>query len=179
MKRDLRPIREKLRSDKRCQRLLGIFNESAIYKIAFNSLTEEVMDIHKTRSVRFLSRNGNDGRFIEKIVDSSLRDQANRSRLAEISMQCFRAQASLNEALEPLQEYLIMTYGPEMSFVRTKDERKQLVEMALRPFYKFISQCGTLRQLTDIVISDIDKAAWSLKLLVSTYELNNRPEQSL
>lgn len=177
MKRDLRPIREKLRNDRRCQRLLGIFNDSAIYRLAFESLTAEVMDIHRTRAVRFLSRN--DGRFIEKIVDASLRDQANRSRLAEISMQCFRAQASLEEALTPLQEYLLMTYGPEMSFVRTKDERKQLVEMALRPFYKFISQTQRLRELTDIVISDIDKAAWGLRLLVNAYELSNRPEQTI
>lgn len=177
MKRDLRPIREKLREDKRCQRLLGIFNDSSIYKIAFSELTNEVMDIHKSRPVRFLSRN--DGRFIEKIVDASLRDQANRSRLAEISMQCYRAEASLIEALQPLQEYLIITYGPEMSFVRTKEERKQLVEMALRPFYKFISHSKTLRTLTDIVIADCDKAAWSLKLLISAYELQNRPEHTV
>lgn len=177
MKRDLQPIREKLRNDRRCQRLLGIFQDSPIYKIAFAEFTKEVMDIHKTRSIRYLSRT--EGRFIEQIVDASLRDQANRSRLAEISMVCFRAAASLEEALTPLQEYLIMTYGPEMSFVRTKDERKQLVEMALRPFYKFISQCTTLRQLTDIVIVDIDKAAWSLKLLINAYELQNRPEQTI
>lgn len=177
MKRDLSPIRTKLREDKRCQRLLTIFQESSIYKIAFEELTKEVMDIHKTRSIRFLSRS--EGRFIEQIVDASLRDQSNRSRLAEISMQCFRAAASLEEALVPLQEYLIMTYGPEMSFVRTKDERKQLVEMALRPFYKFIGQSKTLRSLTDIVIVDIDKGSWSLKLLISAYELQSRPEQNI
>ena len=177
MKRDLKPIRERLKSDARCKRLLAIFQESSIYKIPFEKLTNEVMEIHKTRSVRFLSRH--EGHFIEKIVDASLRDQANRSRLSEIAMTCYRAQASLEEALEPLQEYLIMTYGPEISFVRTKEERKQLVEMALRPFYKFVSQCSTLRNLIEIVVVDIDKAAWSLKLLISAYELHNRPEQSI
>ena len=177
MKRDLRPIRDKIRSDGRCRRLLSIFNESSIYKIAFDDLTKEVLDMHKTRAVRFLSRG--DGHFIEKLVDASLRDQASRSRLAEISMHCFRAQSSLMEAVQPLQEYLIMTYGPEMSFVRTKDERKQLVDMALRPFHKFIQQCTTLRSLTDIVIADVDKAAWSLRLMVNAYELTNRPEQTI
>lgn len=177
MKRDLKPIRDRLRNDSRCKRLLSIFQDSSIYKIPFDNLHTEVMEIHKTRSIRYLNRN--DGRFIEKIVDASLRDQANRSRLSEIAMQCYRAQSSIEEALEPLQEYLIMTYGPEISFVRTKEERKQLVEMALRPFYKFVSQCSTLRNLIEIVVMDIDKAAWSLKLLISAYELHNRPEQSI
>src|SRR5574343_56913 len=95
MKRDLKPIREKLRGDRRCQRLLGIFQDSSLYRIAFDALTKEVMDLHRTRAVRFLNRS--DGRFIEKVVDASMRDQANRSRLAEISMQCLRASARSEE----------------------------------------------------------------------------------
>lgn len=178
MKRDLRPLRAKLRADQRCARLMTLFQELPIYQIPTDDLTKEIEQIHKSRSIRFLTQSS--PRFIESVVDASLLDQANRSRLTEISMSCFRAENTLNEALEPLRAYLLMTYSSDLTFVRTKEERNQVISMALAPFIKFCSKSSQVRELANLVIADIDKGAWSLRLLVSAFQLKaGRGEQTL
>lgn len=177
MKRNIKPVVDRIKEDARCKRLVNSFETAHLFKIPFEELSSEIFTIHKTRSIRFLNRN--DGRFIENLVDASIRDQANRSRLAEISMQCFKAQSSLEDAIEKLREYLVLTYGPDISFVRTKEERKHVVELALSRPLSFVKSCIRLRTLADTVIADIDKGGWSLKLQLSAVELMNRPEHTV
>lgn len=177
MKRDLKPIRDKLRNDKRCKRLHHLFTEMPVYKIPVDKLIKEVESIHATRSVRFLKTD--DAKYIERVVEACVRDQSQRSRLTEIIMKCHLAEKTLSEALDKLREYLLMTYGQELGFVRTKEERGAVVRMALAPFHKFVHDVTTLKELCELVISDIDKAAWALKMQVSAYELHNRPERNI
>lgn len=94
-------------------------------------------------------------------------------------MQCYRAESSLDEAIQPLKEYLILKYGPEMSFVRTKDERSKLVDMALRPLLIFTSKVRIVRELANMVVSDIDKASFSLQRQIDIYKLTNKPERTI
>lgn len=178
MKRDLAPLRTKLRADSRCKRLHSLFQELPIYQLPTDDLLKEVEQIHKTRSIRYLTQSS--PRFIEAVVDASIQDQANRSRCAEISMACFKAESTLKDALDPLRDYLLITYSSELSFVRTKDERVRLINMALSPFTKFIERVSLTRNIAQTVMDDIDKGAWSLRLLVSAFQLKNgRGEQTL
>lgn len=178
MSRNLSLLRDKLRADKRCQRLHTLFNELPIYQIGIEGLTKEIEQIHKTRNIRFLSQNT--PRFIEAIVDASILDQANRSRMVEISMGCYRAETTLLEALDPLRSYLLLHYAEDFVGIRTKDERLQILNMALSPFLKFVARTTQVRTLANMVIDDVDKGAWSLKLLVSAYQLKiGRGEQTI
>ncbi len=178
MKRDLRPLRDKLRADRRCARLLTLFHELPMYQLDAESLIKEIEQIHKARAVRFLTQSS--PRFIEAVVDASLMDQANRSRLAEISMACYKAESTLNEALVPLKSYLLMTYSPDFSGVRTKDERVQIINMALAPFTRFLDRVTKTKALAGMVIDDIDRAAWSLRGHVEAMKLKvGRGEQTL
>lgn len=176
--KNLALLRDKLRSDKRSQRLMGLFTELPVYQLPLDKFIVEIEQIHKTRSIRQLTQSS--PRFIEALVDASILDQSNRSRLAEISMACYRAEHSLKEALEPLKAYLLMNYSVELSGIRTKDERDKVLDMALAPFRKFINRTTEVREMCRIVIEDIDKGAWSLKLNVAAMQLKNgRGEQSL
>jgi hypothetical protein len=178
MKRDLKPVRDKLRADKRCQRLYTLFQELPIYQLPIDDLVKEIEQIHSTRSIRFLSQSS--PRFIEAVVDASLLDQSNRSRLTEISMKCFKAENTLTEALEPLKSYLLMTYAQDLAFIRTKDERTQVLNMALFPFVKFIGRVQQVRTLANLVVEDIDKGAWSLVRLIDSMKLKHgRGEQTI
>ena len=171
-------LRDKLRADKRCQRLMTLFQELPVYQIPIEDDLKEIEQIHKTRNIRFLSQAS--PRFIEAIVDASILDQSNRSRLVEISMRCFRAETSLNAALDPLRTYLLSKYAAYFRSIRTREERRQVLDMALAPFLKFIGRTTEVRGLADMVIADIDKGAWSLKLLVSAYQLKQgRGEQTI
>ncbi len=178
MKRDLRPLRDKLRADRRCARLLTLFHELPMYQLDADSLIKEIEQIHKARSVRFLTQSS--PRFIEAVVDASLMDQANRSRLAEISMACYKAESTLNEALVPLKSYLLMTYSADFSGVRTKEERIQIINMALAPFTKFLDRITRTKSLASMVIEDIDKGAWVIKSLIESLKLKmGRGEQTI
>ncbi len=178
MKRDLRPLMERLRSDKRCERLKTLFHELPIYQLPIEDFTKEIEQIHKTRNIRFLTQSS--PRFIESVVDASLMDQANRSRLTEIAMACYKAENTLQEALEPLREYLLLSYAADLAFIRTKDERGIVLNMALAPFVKFIFRVTQVKQLAEMVIKDIDQGAYSLQRLVAAMQLKNgRGEQTL
>ena len=178
MKRNLRPLRDMLRSDKRCARLLTLFQELPMYRLDVDGLIKEIEQIHKARAIRFLAQ-GNP-RFIESIVDASIMDQANRSRLAEISMACFKAESTLNEALVPLRSYLLLTYADEFAGIRTKEERTQVINMALAPFTAFIERVTKVRSLSSMVVDDIDKGAWSLERTIKAMQLKaGRGEQTI
>ena len=178
MKRDLKPLREKLRNDSRCQRLKTLFQELPLYQVPVDDYLKEIEQIHKGRSIRFLTQSS--PRFIEAVVDASLLDQANRSRLTEISMHCYKAESTLGEALDNLKTYLLLAYSADLSFIRTKDERMQILNITLAPFIKFMKEVAKVRAVADMVISDVDKGAWSLKLLVSAYQLKTgRGEQTI
>lgn len=178
MKRDLKPIRDKLRLDRRCARLMSLFQELPIYQVPMEAFSKEIEQIHKSRSIRFLTQSS--PRFIESVVDASILDQANRSRLTEISMSCYKAENTLTEALDPLRMYLLTAYAEDLKFARTKEERTQIINMALAPFLKFIANTTQVRTLADMVISDIDRGSWSLRLLVNAFQLKaGRGEQTL
>jgi hypothetical protein len=178
MRRDLRPLRDKLRADKRCARLLTLFHELPMYQLDADSLIKEIEQIHKARAVRFLTQSS--PRFIEAVVDASLMDQANRSRLAEISMACYKAESTLNDALVPLKSYLLMTYSADFSGVRTKEERLQIINMALAPFTRFLDRITKTKTLASMVIDDVDKAHWTLRGHIEAMKLKSgRGEQTI
>lgn len=178
MKRELRPLRDKLRNDSRCMRLKTLFQELPLYQIPLDTYMDEIDQIHKGRGIRFLAQSS--PRFIESVVDASLQDQANRSRLTEIAMHCYKAENTLNEALTNLKTYLLMAYAADLGFIRTKDERLQVVNMALAPFQSFMAEVAKVRALANMVIDDVDKAAWSLQRLIAAFNLKaGRGEQTL
>ena len=178
MKRDIGAIRDKLRADKRSSRLRTLFTELPLYQLPIDAHIKEIEQIHKTRGIRVLTQSS--PRFIEAVVDASLLDQANRSRLVEISMGCYKAENTLTEALDLLRTHLLMTYAVDLAFVRTKDERNQIVNMALAPFMKFVSRAAQCRELANMVIKDIDQGAYSLQRLIAAFNLKaGRGEQTL
>ena len=171
-------LRNKIRADKRVMRLMTLFQELPIYQIPIDSHYKEIEQTHKTRNIRFLSQSS--PRFIEAVVDASIRDQADRSRLVEISMACYRAEASLNEALEQLRLYLMHRFANDFAGVRTISERSKVMNMALAPFVKFVAQTTQIRTLANMVVEDIDHGAWSLKGHVEAFKLKaGRGEQQL
>lgn len=177
MKRDLDPLKEKLRKDSRVRRLAKAFDELPLYRIPVKDLLKEVETIHKTRSVRYLSTNN--PKFLEKIVDASVHDQSQRSRLTEISAQCMVAKASLEDALDPMREYLLIAYASDLTFLRTKDERRAFIDMALSTFNRFLNRITTLSNVCELIVKDIDKAAFSLRLQLDSFKIHGAPERSL
>lgn len=138
---------------------------------------KEVENAHKARKSRFLDHNS--PKFIESIVEAVIRDNATRSRLVEISMSCSKAESTLQQAIVPLKEYLLLTYQSEISFVRTKEERTQVINMALATFHKFTNSVSVVNAAAKAVIEDIDHSHWNMKLIVQAMQSDNKKEFSI
>jgi hypothetical protein len=177
MKLDVSEIVRRLRADKRFVRLYVLFSEEALYKIPFKERMTEVENIHKTRSVRFL--NPDSGKFVDALIEASINEQAQRSRLTEIHAQCIKASRTLSRGVEKLEEYLLIRYSTDIAGVRTKEERVKLIRMAMSSFHQFLNEVDTLKEMTEIIIADIDKSSWRLRDIISAYQLHNAPERTL
>lgn len=175
--RDIKEVIDVIRKDSRYQRLLSLFNNSELFVIPTDNLTKEIVNMHKGRDVRFLSHN--DVHLIDKVVEANIRDQSYRSRLVEIQIQCFKAEDALEQSLEPLKEYILTRYHTNISFVRTKEERMRVVNTALSKFNKFIAEVHRVRMAAEMVIKDIDQAAYSLQRTINALSVTHRPERNI
>ena len=177
MRIDLDAVITRLKKDSRYRRLSKVFAEHPLYHIPFSAWKEEIERLHKTRNVRFLRPD--ESKFVARLIDSSVQDQAYRSRLVEMRVTCSRVQHQLKKGLTALEEYYLVAYASDISIVRTKEERSKIIRMTLRKFNDFLTEIAIIEDMSKLVIEDIDKAAWSMKLAVAAFEVHNKPESTL
>ncbi len=177
LQKDLAEVIRVLRRDERYKRLRALFSTSPLYRLHVEALTDEVMSLHQTRSIRRL--NALDPKIIDAVVNAITIDQSNRSRLTEINITCVRAKTSLEDALEALKHHLLSTYQMDLRQFRTKDERSVVMDMTFRQFRKYIMKVDMLKFTTESVINDIDRASWSLKNLIEALKIHHGRENTI
>jgi hypothetical protein len=166
-----------LKSDSKYKRLYTTFSTHENFTLPLEDFYEELRTGHKLRKVRKL--NSTDPNFVDKLITAVLNDQSLRSRTTEILIQCSRSHALMEEAVTKLRYHLLLSYGEELVGFRTKEERLQIVNMALSPFNTFLSEASTLKESCLLLTADIDKAAWALKSLVEAFKIHSVPETRL
>ena len=166
-----------MKSDVKYSRLYTTFTAHENFSIPVEELHEELKVGHQLRKVRSL--NTTDPRFVDKLIEAVLADQGLRSRATEIMIQCTRSYALMEEAVTKLRYYLLLSYGEELKGFKTKEERLQIVNMALDPFNSFLTDVSTLKESCLLLVGDIDKAAWALKSMVEAYKIHSSPETRL
>lgn len=177
VKKDASSVVKLIRSDPTYQRLRESFETVPIYRLPTDELQKEIETLHKLREVRRL--NPLDPRFIDAIVKANTTDQTTRSRLTEISLNCFKAISTLEAAMDSMRKYLIVKYTHELRQYRTKDERLMIINIALKTFLKYIDAVRVVHESASMVVSDIDKAAWSLKLSLMAVQTHSERERTL
>jgi hypothetical protein len=129
----------------------------------------------KGRMVRSLSRRMSAG----KIIDASGQDQSYRSRAAEIMMETAERVALLEKNHRVVYDHITANYSVYLTKYKTKGEREQAVDSLL---YEVKDILGTLRlvdKLATILITDIDKASWSLERALERWKMANKKEVSM
>jgi anaerobic ribonucleoside-triphosphate reductase len=163
-----------IKRDDRVRRLARSFDSLPYFQLPFNDLQEEVEQIHEMRRVRNLKLKTSN--FVDDIIQANVQDQSNRSRLVEIMMKSRTSQRKLEQALDPLVEHILIEYAAQLKTVRTKEERKQYINTALAKFYKHIYKAEALYEQAELVVLDIDKAGYSLKLTVEALKISSQKE---
>jgi hypothetical protein len=168
---------QKLKKNKKYITLKDLFNDMPIYDMPLDKLMEEVETLHKQRKIRRLD--STDHLFLDKVVEANVQDQSVRARITEIMLLCLKASSSLSTAIEALQYHLLLEYGEELKSFRTKEERLRLVQISLKPFKEYIENVNILKDMCLLVVSDIDKAAWSLSKNIDAMKIGTNKEHSL
>ncbi len=167
----------KIKKDSRLLRLHNAFNDLPYYNLHVEELYDEIKRLHKLRLIRTMKPSDRD--YVKKLVEASAQDQSTRSRLSEIRITTIKAVRSLESAVSSLKDYLIVEYSTDLSFVRTKGERENIIDTLLSKYKKYIDAVNSVSEQCLVVIEDIDKAAWSLKLQLDALQMTNRPERSI
>lgn len=174
---DISSVVKLLRADPRYKKLRHLFGTSPLYTIPLDKLSTEISSVHATRLVRRL--NAMDSKIVQNIINASIHDQSVRSRLAEILITLIRSKSTLSDALESLRHYYLTSYQIELRQFRTKEERIMILNMVLRTFDSYITNVDVVRASAEIVIADIDKAAWALRATVDAMKIHAARETNV
>jgi hypothetical protein len=175
--RSLKPLILAMRRDARYKRLKGSFDTLPMYQLSTDELVKEVETLHQMREIRRL--NSADPHFVDNLIKANTSDQSIRGRLTEIIMTCVKATSSLDDAVDALRYHLLMTFTDELRSYRTKDERVQVVNMVLVNFTKYTQRIAVLKEITQMVVADIDKGAWALRSSVEALKLHTNRESNI
>lgn len=171
---DVSAIVKELRKDERYKRLKNAFDTAPIYQISVSKLLTEIDSLQALRKVRRL--NSSDPKFVDRVIEANLYEQVARSRLTEIMMSCIRVQSTLNSAIESLKAYYLTSHSLTLKSVRTKEERLQVINVVLSVFIKYVNKISMLKESANLVISDIDKTSWNLRLIIDAVKISHKPE---
>lgn len=176
LKRDISDTVRALRQDPNYRRLKELFSTLPLYRLPVDELMKEIETTHRLRDVRRL--NSLDPGFLDALIKANTQEQSSRSRLTEIIMNCGRAIANLESALESLRYNLLLKHNDELRSYRTKEERLMVITLVLVNFKKYINQVKIVQDSAQLVVADIDKSAWSLKLTIMALQSHMAPEKS-
>jgi uncharacterized FlgJ-related protein len=113
-----------------------------------------------------------EGKFADDIIRANTQDQSVRGRLTEIMVQANRVVFKLKKALKTMRFHLMVSFTDELRSFRTIEERRQIVEMVLRPFDDYINDMEMLKESATLVVTDIDKGNFSLSRTIDILELH-------
>jgi len=158
-------------SDTRVKALLKALRQGT-YHIDLDGLEREIDSLHLTRMVRSLKTEEVIQSFQKKFIQAALQNQAFRSRLVEIKVKCFRVSAKLEEHIGVVRSYLSIKYPNGLSKYRTVAERKQAINSILEEPMTFLSKLELKDRELELIIKDLDAAAWSLKGIMEAMAYN-------
>lgn len=174
----MKVLRSKIRKDVKYKKFEQII-EMNVERLNVNNLLDEIGDIAEIRTKTALVFNQSSD-SIKQIIDQNLKAQAYRSRLSEICVQCNRISSLVNLACEKIKDYINVTYSKEISSIgRTKEERGTVISSLMHTALEFISGLNSVIEMAEIIIADIDKQHYSLKLTIDALNLHVNKEHIL
>lgn len=141
-------------------------------RLGVEALTTEIKEISELRSKTSVKYNGSTLETLNAVLKENLEAQAYRSRLSEICLQSKRIITQVNRACDNMTNRISINYSEEIkAFGRTKEDRSMISKNVLQFAYDYISELEGLIDIAQLIISDIDKQHYSLKLTKESIEL--------
>lgn len=164
-------LQDKIREDEQYIKFMRVITMNA-KRINVETLIDEVKEITEMRTRTSVAYDKSPRKMLTAIVQENLKAQSYRSRLSEISLQSTRVVAQINNASAKMRDYINLTFNEEIKKLgRSKDDRAVISNVMLSKSIKYVDSLEALIEMAGIVISDIDKQHYSLKLAKETVEL--------
>lgn len=171
----IRALRKDVKKSDRYKNLKQVIKSDS-YSIAFESLKNELRVNHSSRKLSSLSPSNPN--FGKKLVEASMVEVSIRSRAVEMKVLATDVSRYLERSLKYFGDYVTTEFSDGLSVFSTIKERTQFIARLLEPFYKHLDKLQTFIEIVDMYISDIDKASYAAKNIVSTFEVIRRNEGS-
>ncbi len=168
-------IRKALKRDQRWARFRSVVDQA--YLPEFDEFINEIERLHKTRGVRVLGAQAMPSG--KRIADAAMRDQSARSRCVEIVMQVTRSRNYLAIQMDVIRSYITAQYMQLLaeSGARTITEKKEVVTSMFSKSDTVLHRLDTITEIADLVIKDIDQAAWAIARTTTALEIATRRER--
>ena len=156
-----------LQKDKRIQTL-----EKLILNHKLSTYAEETTKIHSVRMARYLLPNLS----LSDLQKAAVNESSYRSRLVEILMTVKTFSSALGDYLESMETYLFKKYPDLYEGLRYKTDRALITDKILRKYNKVYVEAAAIEENIELIITDIDKKAYTLRLLMDTIQLATQRE---
>lgn len=138
-------------------------------KVNVDKDQEEALAMHAGRTSRRM--HGKKQYSPKSLIDAALNDLACRSRLVELRVRASIEASLLHDAIKAVRHYITNEFDDELSVYKTVDQRKAVVDRAIKRALEVESEIVALVELLDTLIGDIDKASYQLKVMVEALKL--------
>lgn len=169
-------LKDLIRRDKRVKRVKSAFDNERIYSIPFDEYKDEIKMLHRRRKIHTLSIGS--PTFGRELSGAAIEETAIRHRYTEIMGMCVEGNETLKSVLESLERYIMSSFSENLKFLKTKEERRGMIQSILAPFYKYLNQTDTIIKILRLHIEDIDKTGYTVTNLVKAYEIIAKPDRN-
>lgn len=135
------------------------------------AMYDKLTEVHKTRGVRSMKTSAGP-KTIGKV---SLQDQQFRSELVGIRVELGREYANVEMAQQTCKDHISYMYREQL-VGKTQEDRNREIRRYLARSEKRLSELGTLIEMFDMVIMDIDQAGWALRRTTDALSITNKGE---
>ena len=171
----MKELRRKIKLDEKYIRFSSLVQLNKT-RINIASVMDEIRDIAEIRTKSSLKYTMDSG-LLAALMKENLNAQAYRSRLSEVCVTCSRISAKLESACEKVSSYLNVRFNDEIKLLgRTQAERGAVIQLLLQDAYEFIGGMSAIVEMSEIIIADIDKQHYSLKLTLDAMNLHVNKE---
>jgi len=141
------------------------------YDLDTDKFIKELRSVHITRKVRLL----NSEEIVKNVVnliDALAQNQAVRSRVVEIKMDCVRVSTKLKFKKESLINYIQVKYKEPLKSIKgTQADRNAYLNELFSFTTLTFSRLQVLQEFCDILLNDIDQASWCLKSIIDCVKI--------
>jgi hypothetical protein len=149
---------------KQYRRIVKTIKES----IDLDKLDTELRNLHAGRSSRRLYGKTPSA---DALINASLQDSSNRSRMAEIRVEVTRQLGILEVATSTIKKHILNEFREHTVGLRTKGERVAFADQYLVRGLQFQDQLSNFTTRADFLIKDIDQTGFALRNALQCLEL--------